>query len=210
MDASREAAIWVHVRGRYPLGRVAPGEEYERVRQRIIDGLGALRDADGRRVFGDVRRREELYHGPFVGEAPDVIAVATPSYAVSMQALRADLKAARVLGPFDSVAFNGQSGVHGDDGLYVFAGPRIATLGGHREYPIESIAPTVLHLLRLPVPRAMDGPVCASLLRPDDLAAHPVVFSDDEGTPAATAGDWASADDERVIADRLRSLGYIG
>ena len=65
----------------------------------------------------------------------------------------------------------------------------------------------IIDAVRTPVGR--HGGVLAAV-RPDDLAAHPVVFSDDEGTPAATAGDWASADDERVIADRLRSLGYIG
>ena len=30
------AGIWVHVRGRYPLGCVAPGAEYERVRDQIL------------------------------------------------------------------------------------------------------------------------------------------------------------------------------
>ena len=62
------AGIWVHVRGRYPLGCVAPGAEYERVRDQILRGLGALTDDSGRRVFHSVQRREDVYRGPYVGD----------------------------------------------------------------------------------------------------------------------------------------------
>src|SRR5262249_57835782 len=43
------AGIWIHVRGRYPLGCVEPGADYERVRDRILQGLGAPTDGAGRR-----------------------------------------------------------------------------------------------------------------------------------------------------------------
>src|SRR5579875_2415645 len=117
LDGPGEAAVWVHVRGRYPLGCVAPGREYESVRDHIVAGLRELRDADGSTVFAGVWRREELYHGPYATEAPDVIARCNPGYAVSMLALRADMKAERVIEPFDSVAFNGHTGVHHPDGI---------------------------------------------------------------------------------------------
>jgi predicted AlkP superfamily phosphohydrolase/phosphomutase len=210
MDSPGEAGVWVHVRGRYPLGCVAPGAEYEWVRRQIVDGLGALRDGDGGRVFRGVWRREELYRGPYVEEAPDVIAVCEEAYAVSMQALRADLKADRVIEPFDSATFNGHTGAHDGAGLYVFAGPPVAPLGAHREYPIESIAPTALHLLGLPVPRDMEGPVCTTLLQPDYAAAHPVTFTEDAAAPAPLVGGWTPDADEAPVAERLRSLGYLG
>src|SRR5262249_17913557 len=38
------AGIWIHVRGRYPMGCVEPGTDYERVRERILQGLGTLTD----------------------------------------------------------------------------------------------------------------------------------------------------------------------
>src|SRR5262249_31468256 len=51
------AGIWVHERGRYPLGCVEPGAEYERVRTQILEGLRGLTDPDGHRVFRSVQRR---------------------------------------------------------------------------------------------------------------------------------------------------------
>jgi predicted AlkP superfamily phosphohydrolase/phosphomutase len=200
------AGIWVNVAGRYPLGCVGEGAEYEAVRSRIAEGLGALRDEHGRRVFRGIHRREELYHGPFVGEAPDLLAVCEEHSGVIYESVRRDLRAGAVFGPFDELGF---TGAHHPEGIYLFAGPAIAAAGAHREYPIESIAPTSLHLLGLPVPRAMDGPVCTSLLRAEFLRARPVRFSDDDGVAPPPVAGWKSADDEALVADRLRALGYV-
>ena len=70
------AAVWIHVAGRYPYGCVGPGAEYEAVRTEIVTGLQALCGPEGDPVFQAVHRREELYHGGYVAEAPDVIAKA--------------------------------------------------------------------------------------------------------------------------------------
>jgi predicted AlkP superfamily phosphohydrolase/phosphomutase len=209
LDGPGEAAVWVHVRGRYPLGCVAPGREYESVRDHIVTGLRALRDGNGSPVFAGVWRREELYHGPYVPEAPDVIARCNPGYAVSMLALRADMKADRVIEPFDSVAFNGHTGMHHPDGIYLFAGPPVAARGPQPAQPIEAIAPTVLQLLGLPVPRTMDAPPCTALLAPSHLAAHPLRYRDDPGVPGAFVEPTGSDADQAAIEEHLRALGYL-
>src|SRR5579883_1010028 len=209
LDGPGEAAVWVHVRGRYPLGCVAPGREYESVRDHIVAGLRELRDADGSTVFAGVWRREELYHGPYATEAPDVIARCNPGYAVSMLALRADMKAERVIEPFDSVAFNGHTGVHHPDGIYLFAGPPVAARGPQPPQPIEAIAPTVLHLLDLPVPRAMEAPPCTALLAPAYLTSHPLRYRDDPGLPGPFVEPMRPDADQAAIEDHLRALGYL-
>jgi predicted AlkP superfamily phosphohydrolase/phosphomutase len=200
------AAVWVNERGRFPLGCVNPGAECEAVRARIQAGLGALRDESGRQVFGNVYRREQIYRGRYVGEAPDLIAICAPGFGVVYEGLRRDLRERTLFGPFHEEGF---TGTHDGDGLYVFAGPPVAAVGRHREYPIESIAPTALHLLDLPVPESMEGPVCTSLLREEFQLAHPVRFTAaTTEVPAAPAG-WRSSDDEARIADHLRALGYL-
>ncbi len=209
LDGPGEAAVWVHVRGRYPLGCVAPGREYESVRDHIVAGLRELRDADGSTVFAGVWRREELYHGPYATEAPDVIARCNPGYAVSMLALRADMKAERVIEPFDSVAFNGHTGAHHPDGIYLFAGPPVAARGPQPAQPIEAIAPTVLHLLDLPVPRAMEAPPCTALLAPAYLTSHPLRYRDDPGVPGPFVEPTRPDADQAAIEDHLRALGYL-
>jgi predicted AlkP superfamily phosphohydrolase/phosphomutase len=200
------AAIWINVAGRFPLGCVAPGAEYEAVRDRVRHGLAALRDDSGRQVIRAVHRREDVYRGPFVDEAPDLIAVCEPGFGVVYEGLRRDLRARSLFGPFRE---EGYTGTHDADGLYVFAGPAVAPLGEHREYPIESIAPTALHLLGVPVPQHMEGPACTSVLREDFLRAHPIRYTEAVAEVRNAPTGWRSEDDEARIADHLRALGYL-
>src|SRR5262249_36678376 len=191
--ATGVAGIWVHVRGRYPLGGVERGAEYERVGSRICDGLAALTDPSGRRVFRSVRRREEEYRGPYVDLAPDVIAVCEPRYGIIFESLRRELRSPQLFGPYEEA---GYSGTHDSLGLYLLAGPAAAALGEHEEYPIEAVAPTVLHLLDVPVPQDHEAPVMSSALRPEFLAAHPVRFAPPLDDELAATAAWRSSADE--------------
>jgi predicted AlkP superfamily phosphohydrolase/phosphomutase len=200
------AGVWVHLAGRYPHGCVAPGAEYEAVRDRIIAGLGTLVDPEGRRVFEAVWRREDLYRGPFVERAPDVVAVCTPRFGIIFESLARELRDQALFGPFEEL---GYTGTHDPLGIYLFAGPTIAAAGASGELPIEAMTPTILHLLDVPVPRDLEQPVCTSLLHPDYLRAHPVRIGDAVGAAAAGEGGWRSEEDEARIADHLRALGYL-
>ena len=200
------AAVWIHAAGRYPYGCVSPGAEYETVRTEIVTGLQALCGPEGDPVFQAVHRREELYHGGYVAEAPDVIAVCAPRFGVVYHSLRRDLGQRALFSAFHEEGF---SGAHDAMGIYLFAGPQVQPLGRHREYPIESIAPTALHLLGLPVPRAMDAPPCTSLLDPDFLRRAPLRFTDEGSEASAPSQGWRSPEDEAVVAARLQALGYL-
>jgi predicted AlkP superfamily phosphohydrolase/phosphomutase len=200
------AGIWIHVRGRYPLGCVEPGAEYERVRDRIQHGLGALTDESGRRVFRSVRRREDLYRGPYVAEAPDLVAVCDPRFGIIFESLRRELRSPDLFGPYEEL---GYTGTHDPAGIYLVAGPAAAALGEHREYPIEAVAPTVLHLLDVPVPQDHDAPVMESVLRPEFLAAHPVRSAPPLDEAVVTPAGWRSSEDEAHVAEHLRALGYF-
>ena len=96
-----------------------------------------------------------MYRGPYVGDAPDLVALCASASAWCTSSLRRDLRTRELFGPFT------ESGLHRHArpaGIYLFAGPRHRrALGRHRDHPIESIAPTALHLLGLPVPRSMEA-----------------------------------------------------
>jgi len=200
------AGIWVHERGRYPLGCVAPGEEYERVRTRIVDGLGALTDPAGNRVFRSVQRREDLYRGPYVASAPDVIAGCEPRFGIMFESLRRELRTPDLFGSYEEL---GYTGTHDPIGIYLLAGPAVAAPGEGAEYPIEAIPPTVLHLMDVPVPEDFDAAVMTEALRPEFLATHPVRSQPPVGDAAAEAAGWRSSEDEAHVAEHLRALGYF-
>jgi predicted AlkP superfamily phosphohydrolase/phosphomutase len=200
------AGIWVHLRGRYPLGCVAPGAEYERVRGEIRDGLRALVDDRGYRVFRSVERREELYRGPYVETAPDLVAVCEPRFGIVFESLRRELRSPDLFGPYDEL---GYTGTHDPAGLYLLAGPAVQALGAHGEFPIEAVAPTVLHLLDVPVPEDHEAAAMTSALRPEFLAAHPVRFAPPLDEAATVPAGWRSTEDEAQVAEHLRALGYF-
>lgn len=91
-------------------------------------------------------------------------------------------------------------------GLLVLAGD-IVTPGDMGEASERDIAPTVLHLLGLPVSRELSGRVLEAALRRDWREAHPVRFVEAYGRrPHARA---QLSDFDAQVVEELRSLGYI-
>jgi predicted AlkP superfamily phosphohydrolase/phosphomutase len=210
LDEPGTAGIWIHTADRYPFGCVSSAAQYRAVQRQIQTGLRELTDRDGTAVFRAVHLRGEIYDGPFVEEAPDVLAVCAEGYGIGAKPLGAELRAAEPIGTFDEADYSGHTGVHDPAGIYLMAGPSITARGQCDPLPIEAVTPTALYLLGLPVPRAMDGPVATALIDPARLAREPVRFSEEEDDDEArdTPG-WNSAEEEALIAERLRSLGYL-
>jgi hypothetical protein len=79
---------------------------------------------------------------------------------------------------------------------------------------IEDIAPTVLHLMGLPVPSDMDGRVLTEIVLPESLRSYPVRYGDPTGfwpnkNAPAFYDEAISDEDEGEIRARLQALGYI-
>ena len=107
----------VNLRGRQAEGSVDPGDPYERVRDRIIETFEQLRDpATGEPVVQWAKRREQLYSGGHLEEAPDVVVLFDPRY-----------KGASGLGdafePVPGQILDSYSGVHAMEGVFAIAGP---------------------------------------------------------------------------------------
>jgi predicted AlkP superfamily phosphohydrolase/phosphomutase len=67
--------IYLNLLGRRARGIVKPGEEEERLRAEIGEKLRGLKDeADGKPAIAEVYDLKQLYSGPYVGDAPDLLA----------------------------------------------------------------------------------------------------------------------------------------
>ncbi len=67
-------SLYVNLRGREPEGVVNPGDDYENLRAELQERLQSIRDPKtGGRVVHRVYRREDIYSGPYVEQAPDLI-----------------------------------------------------------------------------------------------------------------------------------------
>lgn len=189
--------VYVNLRGREPRGCVAPGDAYEAVRDQVIETALTLEDPEtGERVIERAYRKEELYSGQYVDDLPDVLLF--PRELRYQAGGLSQFMSNRLMEP--SFAYTGG---HRMNGVLMMQGPGIAAgeVDGAR---LIDVAPTLLHLLSLPVPDDMDGIV----LEPARAAAEEVGRRADAATREG-AGEGYSAEEEREIAERLKSLGYV-
>jgi predicted AlkP superfamily phosphohydrolase/phosphomutase len=77
--------IFLNLKGREKHGIVAPGREAEELKREIKEKLMRVRDASGASPVKSAFCREELYRGPYVENAPDVVVGYTAGYRVSWE-----------------------------------------------------------------------------------------------------------------------------
>jgi hypothetical protein len=96
------------------------------------------------------------------------------------------------------------------DGVFIGVGPAFKPGARLAGATLLDIAPTVLHLLEVPVPGDMDGRILDEILDPALIDIQPA-RNDDIGphTAAGGATDVYSPEDEAVIEQRLADLGYL-
>jgi predicted AlkP superfamily phosphohydrolase/phosphomutase len=200
--------IFINLRGREPEGIVAPGHDYESVRQEIIAGLEDLRDPEtGELVVARVHRREELYHGPYLDCAPDLV-VEWRDYGYwgrdRVNPTSQRLFQVEGTSEFTSLPLTGSHRLDGiliAHGATVRAGTRIQ--GAH----IADLAPTILYCLGLSAPAFMDGRVLMELLTGEIVSASSETRVA-EASPERSRQVY-SAEETEAIQKRLEELGYL-
>jgi predicted AlkP superfamily phosphohydrolase/phosphomutase len=198
-----ERAIYINLHGREPHGVVEPGVEYERLRQQIKNNLVQLRDPrNGSKVVERVLLPEEVYSGPYVGEAPDLLLEMSESYHIGFDISGSDvLEDAKAKG----------LGVHERTGILVAWGPGIRQGGKMDRASIVDVAPTALYAMGLAIPDDMDGKVLQELFEPGFLETNPVrrAASHEKDTQGKLDGTF-SEEEAKEIQKRLEGLGYLG
>ena len=137
--------VFVHLRGREPRGKVGPDAGYEILRDEIVAAALELTNPDtGEPMIRKVLKREEVYSGPQLEQAADLILVPFDGY---------DLK-----GPLgkSTLVFKGKElvGMHTyDDAALYVQGQQLA------DGPIwvADPMPTILALMNVPIPADLDG-----------------------------------------------------
>jgi predicted AlkP superfamily phosphohydrolase/phosphomutase len=181
--------VSVNLKGREPQGIVEPAD-YDRVREEIRDALLSFRDLQtGSPPVENIWRREELYTGPYVELAPDLIIEWNELWDyqnVGDLTMRVDWP----------------SGDHRRNGILAACGSRISG-GSIGIRGIADIAATALAFCGV-MPRDMDG-------RPIEAIVGPVSeLTEVSPPPLERLGDAGlSLDEQESIAHHLRDLGYI-
>lgn len=199
--------IFVNLKGREPQGIVEPGDEYENLMKRITADLRALRHpVTGEPFVGEILRPEDLYKGPYTARAADL--QFTPQDWRNQGYGVHDFASHRWLEPSPD-----RSGTHRMNGILYLFGPGIAPGQTVTGATLVDIAPTILSLMGVPIPQSIDGQVLTAAMAPDMASQLQITYSDAPATAPereAVPEPELSAEDERVIRDRLEALGYLG
>jgi len=143
--------VFLNVQGREPQG-IIPQGDYERVRDELARALESIPAPDGRNI-GTVAFKPEKIYKQVNNIAPDLV----------MYFGNLDWRAVGSLGIGGVYTFENDTGPddanHAQQGMYILYDPANQAGGKRLDAHIMDIAPTVLDVMGLPVPRDMNGNV---------------------------------------------------
>jgi predicted AlkP superfamily phosphohydrolase/phosphomutase len=147
------SSIYLNLRGREGRGIVNPGYEAEQLKKKIAHVLTQLRDPEtGGTVIRNVYSREELYSGPYVNEAPDLVVGFESHYRASWQTA--------IGGVPPKILEDNQKKWSGDHIFDSTCIPGVFLINRKASvlHPkMIDIAPTILACLQIPKPDSMEG-----------------------------------------------------
>jgi len=191
------SGIWVDEKDR----------DYEKTRDRIVERFNALKDPDKGDPVIKAYRREDIYKGPYVKDAPGIMLDFADGYNLS-PIIASDRSALRKVHYMVRPSVGDAAGQHAKNGIFMAYGTGIKNtrLDG---LSITDAAPTIIHMMGLPVPEDMDGRVAREIFEPGSLFYEKKIsFKKAEKRNAQSDIVWKDRDRE-IIEDRLRSFGYL-
>lgn len=150
--------IYINLKGREPMGVVDP-EDYDIIRDEIIHSLNNL-EYRGKKLKIRVFKKEEVYpEAKIFDTLPDLIVLPTED---GIQAVDPKVGHGEIITPA-----NGTFGNHRLNGIFLAYGPGIKKGQRIERAKIYDVAPTILHIFGLPIPKDMDGRVLTEIFEED-------------------------------------------
>lgn len=187
--------ININLEGRNASGIVRESD-YEEVCSKIIEDLSNWPDDQSSKAVDRVVRRDQAYSGPFTERASDLYICWN--------------SAASFPEPPEEVRARGfwWSGDHRPEGILICKGPGMRSNVRVDAPLVYDLVPTMMYAAGLPVPDDLDGHSIESVFTNEFTVAHPLRLD------LAAQRDEAirtplSSEEERLIEEKLRGLGYL-
>jgi predicted AlkP superfamily phosphohydrolase/phosphomutase len=194
--------IYVNLKGREPHG-VVEEADYDAVCNRLVERLKGLRDPQTNEAWmGEVFRREQVYDGPRVSDAPDIAFL--PRDMRYLPLGNADFTSNKFM-----VEAFGISGCHRMHGVMIGNAAAVKPAARLQAASIYDVAPTLLYLMGEPVPSDMDGRVLTKIINEDYLFANAIEYSQAQESMPQNAVQYSDEENAEII-ESLKNLGYIG
>lgn len=216
--------VHLNLRGREPAGTISPADRTRALRD-VAAALLALRDPwNGKPIVRAATPREELFEGPHVGRAPDLL-LDLHRDGASDSALNANdgyswnlmpsagappgTGSTRRLGVDEYLGRKGRSmpGSHRDHGIFVAAGPRVKATGRVEATMHDAAVTTLARMDAAPPPEAR-GRVLWEALE-ERSAASGSQSNTRSPSPQRRPTPQLPSGNAGDVERRLRALGYI-
>jgi len=163
-------AIRINLKGREPAGIVEPGNDYEKLLDKIICKLREINDPEsGKKINISVFKGREVYSGEHADEGPDIVFYFDKYMPVG--------------GGWNESSewrMPSRPGWHARNGTFIACGPDIKSSGKKVDnLKIYDITPTVLHMFGLPVSDDIDGRVLTEIFKADSKPGKVAVKKSD-------------------------------
>ena len=191
--------IYINLKEREDQGAVDPSA-YDTVREEIASGLRSLTERFPN-VEITIFKREDLYRGPYLDQAPDLIYVINDFRCISRQSFTRSLVFER-----RSLREN-YTGTHRLEGMIILKGPHIKRGYWLGRADIIDVAPTLLHILEIPIPQDMDGKVLKDVFESSSLIAQRKIQFAAPSEREASVGQEHVLD--QTVRKQLEDLGYL-
>ncbi len=175
--------LYLNMKGREPKGIVDP-KSYDELLDELAAKLKDIPDKLGNHLNTQIWKRDDIYFDSYAKYGPDLFVNFSEGKLGASELLghgREKIYSFDTTKDFDDVA-------RGLSGYFVISGPDIPAEGELKEVSLLNVAPTVLDILDLPIPKNMEKPSILSLVKKEEVTY--------------------SKESERAVRSRLESLGY--
>ncbi len=162
-------------------------KEYETLRTQLIKEIKMIKNPQtGENLVADVKRKEEIYHGEHLELAPDLVVVPNAGYRIYDSLMSSSWDYSNIWSAYHTI-----------QGIFIAYGPDIKKRYRIENAKIYDIAPTILHMFKVPIPRDLDGRTLTEIFHKDSELARKKI-------------DYQETETEKVlIKEKIRKLREI-
>jgi len=192
--------LFLNLRGREPQG-IVNEDEADRLIDELIDRLKTVVNPyTSEPLLGEVFRREEVYQGERISQAPDILFLPR-----GLRTLGSGASGFYSKELFDRPLSRAN---HRMEGILIAAGDPFAPDYQIQGATLTDLAANILYLLDCPIPTYMDGRIWEEAFLPGTMAAQAPRWSDRSAARGAEAPPSGEENDEE-LKRRLKELGYL-
>jgi predicted AlkP superfamily phosphohydrolase/phosphomutase len=194
-----QQGVFINLEGRERFGVVPATERGATVRD-LVGRFTSLRGPDGAPVTDVVHTADEVFSGDALEGAPDVMPVLRDHrFELDDEVFHRD--------PFTDLSHLPR-GVHHPDGIVVVAGTGVSPRADLSASVLD-VTPTLLYAAGLAVPEGLDGSVMTDAFDAAHLENNPVATTAPLSSKVTDESSPYSEEEEALIEESLRGLGYL-